>query len=771
LGSGTGSVGTVTVDGAGSTWTANNANLFVGVSGTGTLTISNGGAVSSATGYLGYNGDGTGTVTVTGAGSAWTNSGSLYVGDTGNGTLTISNGGTVSNTDGHVGNNGALRGTSGAVTVDGAGSTWTNSGNLTIGGYGPGMLTISNGGTVSAGGTVTIAALRFASTLNMGASAGSPATAPGTLNAALVRFGDGDCAINFNHTDTNYIFAPAINGLGTLNQIAGTTILTADSSGFNGATNVSGGRLVVNGSLSGSIATISSGGILGGNGTVSGIVANAGGIIAPGNSIGTLNVAGNVAQVAGSTYQVELTSTGLSDRINATGAATIANGAILNVVKLDAAPYVPGTHYTVLQADGGVTGTYTLTGNTALTAFISLVDHYDASDVYLDVAKTSFAGAGLTPNQIATGGGADSLSTGTALYDAILMLPTNAAARVAFDQLSGEVHASAKTVTIEDSRFVRDAALDRLRDAFDAVGAVRSPVMSYASADPVLAPANTDRFAIWSRGFGSWGQWNGDGNAATIKRDIGGFFIGGDGVVAETWRLGLIGGNSRSNFRVADRNSSGTSDNYHRGLYGGTQWGNLALRSGIAYTRHDIGTSRFVAFSGFADSLRGNYSAGTTQAFGEFGYRIRSGLTAPGNLAFEPFANLAYVNLSTGSFTETGRAAALTSRSSSTGVAFTTLGLRASTGFTITNGMTTTARGMLGWRHAFGDTTPVSIVALTGGSPFTIAGAPIAEDAAAVEAGLDLNLTSNMILGLAYGGQFGSGLTDQTVRGSFSIRF
>jgi outer membrane autotransporter protein len=78
---------------------------------------------------------------------------------------------------------------------------------------------------------------------------------------------------------------------------------------------------------------------------------------------------------------------------------------------------------------------------------------------------------------------------------------------------------------------------------------------------------------------------------------------------------------------------------------------------------------------------------------------------------------------------------------------------------------------MLGWRHAFGDTTPVSTVAFIGGSPFNIAGAPIAEDAAAVEAGLDLNLTANMILGLAYGGQFGSGLTDQTVRGNFSIKF
>uniref|UniRef100_UPI0013D08688 autotransporter domain-containing protein n=1 Tax=Klebsiella pneumoniae TaxID=573 RepID=UPI0013D08688 len=75
---------------------------------------------------------------------------------------------------------------------------------------------------------------------------------------------------------------------------------------------------------------------------------------------------------------------------------------------------------------------------------------------------------------------------------------------------------------------------------------------------------------------------------------------------------------------------------------------------------------------------------------------------------------------------------------------------------------TVTARGMLGWRHAFGDTTPYQTLAFTGGSPFSIAGAPIARNAAAVEAGLDLNLTPSATLGLSYGGQFGSGLADQT---------
>ena len=72
------------------------ARSVVGYSGAGTLTIQNGGTVSNDTAILGYYGS-TGTVTVDGAGSSWTVPATLYVGDSGIGTLTIRNGGKVSN--------------------------------------------------------------------------------------------------------------------------------------------------------------------------------------------------------------------------------------------------------------------------------------------------------------------------------------------------------------------------------------------------------------------------------------------------------------------------------------------------------------------------------------------------------------------------------------------------------------------------------------------------------------------------------------------------
>jgi len=82
-----------------------------------------------------------------------------------------------------------------------------------------------------------------------------------------------------------------------------------------------------------------------------------------------------------------------------------------------------------------------------------------------------------------------------------------------------------------------------------------------------------------------------------------------------------------------------------------------------------------------------------------------------------------------------------------------------------------TLRGMAGWRRAFGDVTPQSTLAFATGNAFTIAGVPIARDAAVVEAGLDLNLSPDARLGLSYNGQFGSGIQDNGFKANLSVRF
>ncbi|WP_281405325.1 autotransporter domain-containing protein [Mesorhizobium sp. B3-1-9] len=139
-------------------------------------------------------------------------------------------------------------------------------------------------------------------------------------------------------------------------------------------------------------------------------------------------------------------------------------------------------------------------------------------------------------------------------------------------------------------------------------------------------------------------------------------------------------------------------------------------------------------------------------------------------MALEPFANLAYVNFHDDGFTETGGAAALSGSGGSAGTSFTTLGLHASTDFTLGD-VNATARATLGWRHAFGDTTPSLAMAFEGGAPFTVSGVPIARDAAVLETGLDLTLTPSAKLGIAYRAQLGSGSTEQSVQADLSLKF
>ena len=303
--------------------------LAVGQNAAGNLTIQNGGRLetgptlgSDIANVLGS----TGTVTVTGAGSTWNIAGLLSVGTGGTGFLIIQNGGMVSN-----GGNGAYIGFSprsvGTATVTGPGSVWNTAADLRVGGSvagdgngapvgpGTGTLTIADGGAVNViggGGSVFVARPAGSTgTVNIGAAPGSAAVAPGFLNASQVLFGLGTAALNFNHTATNYVFAPTIAGTGAVNVFSGTTILTANNP-YIGNTTISGGTLAVgdpahpSAALSGGgNVTIAPGATLGGYGSVTGNVFNSG-TVAPGSALpvfagpfGSLTINGNYVGAGG----------------------------------------------------------------------------------------------------------------------------------------------------------------------------------------------------------------------------------------------------------------------------------------------------------------------------------------------------------------------------------------------------------------------------------------------------------------------------------------
>ncbi|WP_175422146.1 autotransporter domain-containing protein [Agrobacterium tumefaciens] len=680
---------------------------------------------------------GAGTLTLTGN--------NTYTGSTviSAGTLQLGDGGTSGAVVGEVTNNGTLAlNRSDRLALSGVIS---GSGVVRQIGTGTTVLTGNNtytGGTVISDGT-----------LQLGDSGTSGSIAGDVQN---------DGTLAFNRSD-NAAFGGVIGGAGAIRQIgAGRTELTGDSSAFSGSTAIEAGTLAVNGLLGGTL-DVGSGGRLQGTGTVG--TTTVSGTIAPGNSIGTLTVNGDITFEAGSVYDVEVDAAGQTDLIHALGAATI-NGGTVNVAA-GTGTYGTSTRYTILTADAGRSGTFA--GATTDLAFLDPLLGYDAQNAYLSFVRngTGFGSVGQTPNEVETGKGVESTGEGNPLYNATLSSSAEQA-RSTFGTLSGEIHASVVSGLLDDSRFVRDAINNRLRAAFETPQITSVPVLGFMEEKNggTIDQAEPAAYnGIWASSYGSWGSIDSDGNAAKLKRSTGGFIAGVDGLVTDDWRLGVLAGYSHSSFKVDSRSSSASVDSYHLGVYGGTQWGQLSFRSGLAYSWNEIDSDRHIVSDAFGGTVNGDYRAGTTQVFGELAYAMKAG-----DLAFEPFANLAYVNVHTNGFAEQGGAAALSINGQSNDLTFSTFGMRASTDFLISD-VKASARGMIGWRHAYGDVTPGLSQAFAGGDVFSIAGVPVARDAAVLEAGLDFSVTPSATVGVSYQGQLASDARDHSVKAQLNVKF
>jgi fibronectin-binding autotransporter adhesin len=648
---------------------------------------------------------------------------------------------------------GASFNTDRTVLLIGTGTLDTNGHDATLSGgvYGQGDL-IKTGA-----GTLTLSSTNFYrnTIVAAGTLVGDAASISGNIanESAVVFNQQGDASL-----------ASVFSGAGRFTKAGrGALELTGDSSGFSGGTTVSAGVLVVNGALGGGLNVLS-GASLQGGGTVGSTTIRSGATIAPGNSIGTLTVAGDISFEHGAAYEVEVSPDGSSsDLIRASGKARLAGGSVVHLG--EDGIYRANRRYTILTAVQGVDGRFDEV--TSRYLFLDPRLEYDASSVTLTLLRNDlpFTAIAQTRNQAQTALGLESLGDANPLWLSFTQLRDESEARRAYDRLSGEIHASAKTAVIEGSGIARSAVSDRVRAAFDGIGAPRIATLAYASSNGAVSAGSVESFALWARGFGSWGQTRGDGNAASLTRSNNGLVAGFDIAAVQDARIGITAGYSRSTFEVAKRLSRGEADNYHVGLYGGARLDRLRLTGAMTYAWHELSTRRSVSFPGFGETLKSDYDARSIQAFGEIAYRFDLGPAA-----FEPFVNLAYVNLRSGAFAETGGVAALSAKAQATAVTFATLGLRAQIGFDL-GSLPVRFDTTLGWRRAAGDITPLSLQSFAGGSPFSIAGVPIARDALVVGVGLALNVTPGAEIALSYDGQLAQRATDHAFNARLAVRF
>ena len=600
----------------------------------------------------------------------------------------------------------------------------------------PGLVTVSNGG-----GAVTTRGMQFA--VDGYSVAGAAVGLNGDAGATDIRVGDG----SLNGAAYSATIASVLSGNSALHKTDLGRLVLSGTNTYSGATEVAAGTLEVDGSIANSTLSVDAGATLKGIGTLGTATSGttliaAGATHAPGHSIGTQTIIGNY--VNHGTLEIEA-EPGSADKVIVTGSVDV-TGSALHVMELTATGWQPSQGYIIIDNQGlsPVKGTFASISN--IYPFLSPSVDYSGgtgNDVVLTLARNDldFAALARTRNQVAAAQGAQSLGMGKPLYDAIVPLTADQAPD-AFDQISGEIYATTNALLIEASGDIRDLGLAR------AGLAAREPGGRH----------------IWTEAIGSGVILPSDGNAAATSTNSGAVFVGADAAIDRHLLLGAFAGVGQTDLSVPDRRSTATSRDYSAGAYGAGDWQWLRLRFGASVTRHAIATRRQPSFAGLTDATSADYGATTGQVSGEIGHAFDLG-----GATVEPFVGLAQAYQWSEALSETGGPAALSSGAGTTSATIATLGVHASHQW-LAGGVPVDAEATLAWQLAIADL-PTASNSFSGGSAFTVAGAPVAGDALVLKAGLTLHLSPSSTLGLAYSGRFSGGAMAGAVSAKFSASF
>jgi uncharacterized protein with beta-barrel porin domain len=435
---------------------------------------------------------------------------------------------------------------SGAINgpIAGPGGLVLQSGSVSLGGantYSGG--TTVNGGTLTVGSTGSITGLL---TINAGGSFINN----GTVNSA------GQWQLNQGNLTNTGAFVGSLANTGS----------ATNSGTLTGAViNGNAGVFTNNGTVTGGVSNM---GVLSGTGTSGGNLTNSG-TVAPGNSIGTMTVGGAYTHAAGATLAAEVGGAGASDRINVGGVATLQGGTV-SVTALPGMSFAPSTTYTLVNAAGGLTGTFASVNE--LYPFLLSNLRYDANNAYLDLQIGGFAAASATPTQAAVANVLDA-NVGNATGDFATVLGAmafntvgNAQAQAALQALSGNNYAGFSNGMVAGAQLFMSNFAGQGGGGAAPGGGSR---VALAEACEVACDSTMPVWGAWGGALGGLGTIGAGQAVGAVTYNAGGFAAGLDRALTENLRLGVTAGYTTGTQWVSGFDGLGRSDTFNVGLYGG----------------------------------------------------------------------------------------------------------------------------------------------------------------------------------------------------------
>ncbi len=657
-------------------------------------------------------------------------------------------GGTVNTNGNNATLSGSISGT-GSFTKTGLG-TLTLTGNSTYSGA-----TSVNMGTLQAGITNAFSSsssynVASGATLDLNGFSQSIGSLSGAGNVTL-----GSGTLTTGNDNTTTTFSGAMSGTGGLTKLGSGTMFLTGVSTFTGPTTLNAGGLVVNGSLASSVVV--NGGTLSGAGTFGGLSVNSG-TLAPGNSIGTMTVNGNFTQ-SGGIYQVEVNAAGQSDKINVTGTAAINGGTV--AVQAQSGNYARNTTYTILTANGGVSGAYSSV--TSNFAFLVPSLSYNANNVFLTLAQTqsAFAAGAQTNNQYAVGTALDQANASATgdfntVLNALSVLDTTSGP-AALNAISGQQYADFGTTNIQGGSLFMNTMGQQMAVARTGSGAGQR--VALAQACDVEACDGQGPFSAWISGLGGFGGVNGNNNAGGLVYNFGGAMAGIDYRIDPRFLVGIGTGYAAGNQWVNGFMGRGWTDSVSVMGYASFTQGALYVDAlaGWAFSNNQM--QRQIIIPGLQPRTA-NGSVGANQALGqvEAGYKIP--VFAPAALTLTPFGRLQASTVNQSAFTEWGaNSLNLSVAQQTTNLLRTTVGAELGGALPLGNTRTLDMTLRLGWLHEFADVGRPITAAFTGApsNSFTVYGATPQRDSAVLGFSAQTAVAESTQLYLRYNGEVGSG--------------
>lgn len=514
---------------------------------------------------------------------------------------------------------------------------------------------------------------------------------------------------------------------------------------------------------------------LSGTGTVTGTTTIEG-LLAPGNSIGSLAMDGDLTLDDGSTFVVEVDDGGNvagvnNDSVTVSGQLDIDGGASVHVTPEDPAAdgssWAPETTYTILTANQ-VNGEFGSVSDDFAFLFPQL--SYDDENMFLTMIQGSdVASVARTPNQFAVAGAIDTATQDGGLEDIVanVIVMDEDQARAALDDLSGVEHTHVQQIGLRGAQRFRSGLNGRMsgRSSGPAFGEMASldqlmglQLASAGQARDLVEGESGPKRGWWVTAEGGQGDIDDTSNASGADYDFGGISVGFDTPVSDNVFVGAAMGYTRNRASIA----SGDLDvnSFHLAGYGGWQQDALYARGSLGVGYHRADSERSVAR--LSETATADYSARGIGTGIEMGYVFE--VTDAARVT--PFGGLDYEYLRRSGFSESGAGAAnLDVDSESEYSLRSQAGVRFDQTFDTTGGWVA-PYAEAAWVHEHGDRSSRMDTTFSGDSAgqFTIEGPRLSRNRARIALGVQSELNSNSFLNAGYQGEIaGSDLLLATV--------